>query len=546
MNRTTEAPALLNAGEPPSARKVAVIVCHGMGQQVPFETLGVFIDALKNAAGHKDLPESLQGTRVNHRAVRILPDDDRLLPLARVEVEPSELPPRTLDFYEAYWAPVTAGRVRLVDSILFYFNAGWLGMQFGLGGGFDRWLGDELPPKDKRDGVPGQAGVWRFPLKWTLQIKLAVALIVLAFLVLAIVAVELLALLVAAHYARIPGLQDIPAPFLIVHGVLWAGVAIVLLLLPISASLLGRASIHAPERPTPIRKEDVPPSRGLGFKITGLLVFLALVAAPVALGLLATSWGWHRLEWRVTPFLSGRLVFLLVALLLLWVVLWLRRFLIEYTGDVAAYMSAHRVSRFAEIRNEIQARCCRVMNFVYGLMRTDGQPEYDEVIVVGHSLGSVVAYDTLNEVIARDRAEPTVNAANRTSLLLTLGSPLDKIAFIFRSQKPSDTIDIREELAAERQPMLLSPNLRPLRWVNIYHPLDWIASALDYFNLQTFRDDPRRVVDNVLDDGGSFASAHSNYWRRPNVGRVMLWAAAGFLGPRPLAKRERQRLKKEG
>jgi len=68
------------------------------------------------------------------------------------------------------------------------------------------------------------------------------------------------------------------------------------------------------------------------------------------------------------------------------------------------------------------------------------------VVWVGHSLGSVVVYDALNALLTDDalaKDDNKVRAIARTRLLLTFGSPLDKIAFIFAAQasKPTETRD---------------------------------------------------------------------------------------------------------
>src|SRR6185436_4272746 len=98
---------------------------------------------------------------------------------------------------------------------------------------------------------------------------------------------------------------------------------------------------------------------------------------------------------------------------------------------------------------------------------------YDQVVVVGHSLGSVIAYDTLNGVISHDaikNQEPGQkpwNTVEKTKLLLTFGSPLDKTAFIFRAQV--DENPTREALAASKQPLLEEQHrYRPAFWVNVW------------------------------------------------------------------------------
>jgi hypothetical protein len=134
-----------------------------------------------------------------------------------------------------------------------------------------------------------------------------------------------------------------------------------------------------------------------------------------------------------------------------------RGFLVEFAGDVAAYVSPYKVSKFEEIRRAIQDRGKRVARFVYSAESdTPGRALYDHVYVVGHSLGSVQAYDTLNDAINRDihehgwsagSPEGAFGVVQRTKLLLTFGSPLDKTAFVFRTQKTETEFSVREALS---------------------------------------------------------------------------------------------------
>jgi hypothetical protein len=97
----------------------------------------------------------------------------------------------------------------------------------------------------------------------------------------------------------------------------------------------------------------------------------------------------------------------LVTIGLIWAILLYvskkaRWFLIQYVGDVAAYVSAHTVNKFYETRQQIQRVATSVARAVYQAKKPDNTPAYSEIIVVGHSLGSVVGYDTLNAMILED------------------------------------------------------------------------------------------------------------------------------------------------
>ncbi len=137
---------------------------------------------------------------------------------------------------------------------------------------------------------------------------------------------------------------------------------------------------------------------------------------------------------------------------------------------------------------------------------------------MGHSLGSLIAYDALNALLVKDALEEgSLAVAGRTRMFLTLGSPLDKTAFIYRAQRLRPT-GAREALAAARQPMILDYRWRPVRWVNIHSPNDWIGGSLDYYDDRDQESYRSQWVENVEDPEASTPlAAHIEYWR----GRVL-------------------------
>jgi hypothetical protein len=122
-----------------------------------------------------------------------------------------------------------------------------------------------------------------------------------------------------------------------------------------------------------------------------------------------------------------------------------RWFVLQYAGDVAIYLSGYRVSRFAELRDRIQDVCCGAARAVYAY------GGYDRHVLVGHSLGSVVAYDVLNRLLVDEQCGALTDVHARTRALVTFGSPLDKTAYLFRIQGSANA-GIREALAAATQP----------------------------------------------------------------------------------------------
>src|SRR4051812_17782823 len=151
-----------------------------------------------------------------------------------------------------------------------------------------------------------------------------------------------------------------------------------------------------------------------------------------------------------------------------------RYFLIQYVGDTAAYIQPQYLDRFNEIRWRIKTCVYKAARAVY-----TSSEQYDAVVVVAHSLGSVIAYDVLNQLLCEEQLGTVAGVAARTPLLLTYGSPLDKTAFIFSIQGTGRVG--REALATSVQPLLAFPNARP-RWINVWSPWDVVSGSLDFYD----------------------------------------------------------------
>ena len=130
-------------------------------------------------------------------------------------------------------------------------------------------------------------------------------------------------------------------------------------------------------------------------------------------------------------------------------------------------------------------------------------------MIVGHSLGSVVGYDTLNGLLTEDRLVDNLHVLKRTALFLTFGSPLDKTAFIFRTRAAD--AEGREALAAAVQPMIGNDSLKRPKWINIFSRHDPISGRLDYYDDRSTPND--REVLNLEDSEAAIPLiAHTQYW----------------------------------
>ena len=224
----------------------------------------------------------------------------------------------------------------------------------------------------------------------------------------------------------------------------------------------------------------------------------------------------HFLQW---PHLWQAAIVIL-AVVLLALALAVRYFVVEYVGDVAIYVSSYKVSRFDAIRNAILGQASIVARQIYSAGISDNsQPSYDTVVIVGHSLGSVISYDMLNSCINWDQVECNFErkVVPRTTRLITFGSPLDKTAFLFRTQVGSAR-NLREALAARVQPLILDyQKFRPLdsfRWINIHAPADIISGHLDYYDATdtTGLKGINPVINMIDPEATTPLLAHVQYW----------------------------------
>ena len=95
---------------------VAILVCHGMGQQVRYETISSIAEAIRTEA------TELGGTSA---PVQVHLSYDKGAFLARAELQWSDKTKvdHAVHVYEAYWAPLTEGEVTYRDTILFLLSA---------------------------------------------------------------------------------------------------------------------------------------------------------------------------------------------------------------------------------------------------------------------------------------------------------------------------------------------------------------------------------------------------------------------------------------
>jgi hypothetical protein len=552
-------------------RRFAVFVTHGMGQQVPFATLDAVFEQLRRQPPFSDARPEAETVRVDGQQMQRL--------VLRIPALGREI-----HFYEAYWAPLTEGEVSLRDISRFLLRAGVNGI-FNSTTSFSRWIfgrwqAYDIPVRtwaylvvalatvgslaliNTAVGVvsAARATIGGTPPSWlsdALFCDLTITLNLLLVVATAFVLVLALARLSRRTRLRplqtVLGLACVALFAMTLLATVLAALALPLLILSHLqkegawepgmlrwSSVLGRDGAAAVNEwcgafflALPVLAvayalaawaltflkaagSQIGARRAAQQPLSSLLVLAALVLGTLLIvAEVAVLWprGGDENNWPLRLLVTWAVVLLLSG--------GVRRFLVQYLGDVAVYVESHRVDRFAALRARIRECVTERARAVYSAA---GAEAYAGVVVLGHSLGSVVSYDALNQLLCEDAIDrqagrPTRNVANRTPLLLTFGSPLDKTAFIFAIQHRRTT-QAREALAASSQPMLQDYDSRPGRWVNIYSPWDIISGALEYYDLPGATD-PRRVTNHRDGHATTLLMAHVEYWENPMLPQVL-------------------------
>ncbi len=479
-------------GEDEDGPAVAVVVTHGMGQQIQFQTLDQVEQGLRRIEEEQTGVPVEQQPRAVARAVLF---GDQIF--QRLEMRLTGDPGRTVQvhLYEAYWAPLTEGRVTLRD-VMGFLTTGALNGLRNSRGEFWRWMFNR------------RVELGRQRTAWKLLLALAVvAALVLFNAVISAVGAALLASRATAAWLSPALLADLSVVLIAVLAGLglsaalaWATRQMLFLYLALGIVLLGGAAL-----------------------------LWALAANRLGLATWQVEIG-HR--WT-------KLVFIGLWALLLAVSYLVRQFMIQYAGDVAVYVFPQKLDRFNKLRNAIKECVVKTVEAVYGALTVEGDGfQYQSVALVGHSLGSVVAYDALNGLLNKDSLSGgRLRIVPRTNLLLTFGSPLDKTAFLFGCQR-NTTTESREALAAVVQPLIQSYDWRGFPWVNVYSPKDIISGEVRFYDDTASPEYPLRHVQNLQDPLASIpVAAHVQYWRTDRVWRVLHQSIVGQgAGARPEAR----------
>ncbi|MCY6382538.1 hypothetical protein [Hoeflea prorocentri] len=222
----------------------------------------------------------------------------------------------------------------------------------------------------------------------------------------------------------------------------------------------------------------------------------------------------------------------------------LRDFLVNRLADVEAW------STYAETDEKFRKREAILNKSVNLLTHVVQQPACKRVVVVAHSLGTSVAYDTLLAAVHANRA---VNAQetmtgrvdfNKVSHFVTLASPIDKISYFFESfQSPVRRyLKIYEELRGDigTSPFSKSGRQPHIHWVNIWDEMDIISGPL---HSPAAREWTEARVDNVQVNSLTYfnpGAAHNAYFDNYNVIEILFDVIFRNKGNYPAANVKRK------
>jgi hypothetical protein len=234
------------------------------------------------------------------------------------------------------------------------------------------------------------------------------------------------------------------------------------------------------------------------------------------------------LVWLFISGFEGLLIVLIVFDVILLIALLLQKYLVGYLGDVAIYVSDNEVRKDYQVRREIIRKTLDKINYLLSIKKDkppsvkaaisdetdrDERGPYEDIVIVSHSLGSVIAYDALNKALFNDKTWKSEDARKRIKHLFTVGSPLEKIWFYFRDQSNRGNAIYQGILCDLKGSKDLlkdaTSQFAELQWTNIWTLTDVISSALHRYG---------DGVDNQHDRNHNkrfpFLN-HLNYWSSP-------------------------------
>jgi hypothetical protein len=482
------------------AQHTAVLIIHGIGEQHPYETIDQFARNLSRYLRHEGGIDDL----------KIIPDrvDHNTWVEARVRLQTDRHGPRNgeglIDLYEYYWAPETENKVSYTQALWWLIRT-TLSPIRRLDENV-KVLQDESGQRITKNTILGRE-LLRICLLYTPFLFIFVCLLFLLP-----DRTTLSGLLSSALKLNKPS-HPIAAGF----AILFFAISIVLTCVVVR-QLFQRWLRY---------------KRGWSAMMSSWWLLLTMSIAGLSAMAGSAIANATRLPWgRYVALLWNRKILLAVAILASGKLLQI--ILRDFVGDLVVYLNTNHKAKNYEARVSIlQGATQALTRLLKGIVQEELGKKYDQVIIVGHSLGSVIAYDVLNSLIneyhgAPDQIEGKARSTDIKSEdlekikgLVTLGSPLDKVYYFFRE-------NIREEQTIRAQINSFLHSFRKVssgrkygecefvryvpnqlsddfKWFNAWSNQDPISGALHFYVVTERRKFKYRL----------WIYAHLSYWEDP-------------------------------
>ncbi len=536
--------------------RLAVLVIHGMGSQKPYETLDQFARGIEanltpRGAGayHHELRFRQYGDDPAHQQQAWTQTYVRLSPTDPVAAAAASHP-SLIDVSEYYWAPIINDRVSALQSLRFLLRSAFSPFQYLRANALIiDWASQESP------------------LLVIVRELARSCFIFFPFIVLLAALYGLLAQPLLNAVDRTSGQHTASqwiAYFWACSNITWPSILVLTLVafrwLLIVMAVLYFVDAAGHPKPKPDVREKV-----RVYDAVVLILLLCLLAVPFV-------WHWiYQILLCIPPLLDGlvnrhtfhgaairfsqfrqfahrylvfapfclRLVHLTAYLMLGVLIYAIRLFLTTAIGGLAVYLGSDTLSKNFAARSQILSECtAAVQNLLAVHPDVPAAPgqvaQYDRVILAAHSLGTVIAYDTLNDLRVKDAAEfdeqhvariqaPSAPGLSRISALFTFGCPLNKVYYFFRARIGEKATILSQVLYSLHnfrlrvpppvgmlppEPPGNKPFCSTFKWLNVWCKLDMISGPMLFYQA----DDNETVR-----QGFEPATAHTGYWANPHL-----------------------------
>ncbi len=215
------------------------------------------------------------------------------------------------------------------------------------------------------------------------------------------------------------------------------------------------------------------------------------------------------------------------------------RVMVDFIGDIALYCTADVKSEYYATRTQILNSAAEKVKL---LALNDN---YDEILLCGHSLGSVIAYDVIDRMNRMMQHDVALRGEKKKFKgIVTFGSPLDKVAFFFDEHIDSKKQPIRYATVSflhsfrrnVQNPIpvqvpgdsggqyrtievgtTIQPHLSTIPWLNFWTQFDVISGHLDVYkdveNIKLALPKELEFKFSSLSKVKLFITSHNAYWR---------------------------------